>query len=239
MHGDGLLTENCSNLRKVKILLDALERSEKEVDYYALDLSLNELHRTLGAVPSKIYSHVKIHGLHGTYDDGFEWFKAPQNTGRPKCIMSLGSSIGNFTRAEALGFLRKIAHSLSPADTMIIAVDGCHDVSRVYSAYNDRRGITHKFIRNGLDQVNRLLGRKLFNEDDWSIVGEFDSDECRHQVYVVPNKDVFDGTTLFPKGEGIHVEDSHKYPPDRMSKLWNGAGLTLRASFVNSRNDYR
>lgn len=78
----------------MSILLQALEFAGKEIDYYALDLSLKELRRTLEQVPK--FEHVRCHGLHGTYDDGLEWLKLPENSSRPKCVMSLGSSIGEF-----------------------------------------------------------------------------------------------------------------------------------------------
>lgn len=81
------------NLRKVQILLQALEDAGKEIDYYALDLSKEELERTLAQVPS--FRRVRCHGLLGTYDDGREWLKQPSISARPKCVMSLGSSIGN------------------------------------------------------------------------------------------------------------------------------------------------
>lgn len=80
------------NLRKVNLLLQALEKAEKTVDYYALDLSRKELERTLAQLPN--YRHIACHGLLGTYDDGREWLKAPANLGRQKCILTLGSSIG-------------------------------------------------------------------------------------------------------------------------------------------------
>jgi uncharacterized SAM-dependent methyltransferase len=72
--------------------LKALEAAGKDIDYYALDLSLTELERTLEDVPR--FRHVRCHGLHGTYDDGLAWLKASRNASRPKCILSLGSSIG-------------------------------------------------------------------------------------------------------------------------------------------------
>lgn len=60
----------------------ALEAAGKDVDYYALDLSLRELRRTLEQVPS--FEHVRCHGLHGTYDDGLAWLKKPENKVKPK-----------------------------------------------------------------------------------------------------------------------------------------------------------
>ena len=76
----------------MSILLQALEDAGKDIDYYALDLSLKELKRTLEQVP--VFRHVRCHGLHGTYDDGLDWLKMPENSTRPRCVMSLGSSIG-------------------------------------------------------------------------------------------------------------------------------------------------
>lgn len=81
-----------SNLRKVNLLLQALEDAAKDIDYYALDLSQQELERTLAQLPP--YKHVRAHGLLGTYDDGRGWLKDPANASRQKCILSLGSSVG-------------------------------------------------------------------------------------------------------------------------------------------------
>lgn len=76
----------------MNLLLQALEDAAKNIDYYALDLSQQELERTLAQLPS--YKHVRAHGLLGTYDDGQAWLKNPAIASRQKCIMSLGSSVG-------------------------------------------------------------------------------------------------------------------------------------------------
>jgi len=72
------------------LLLDALERAQKKVSYYALDLMKSELERTLADVP--LYKHVKCFGLHGTYDDGLDWLQREEHAAKPKAILSLGSS---------------------------------------------------------------------------------------------------------------------------------------------------
>lgn len=82
------------NLRKVSILLRALDALGKDIDYYALDLSEKELRRTLEQLPA--FHHVRCHGLLGTYDDGLEWLKSSEHGSRTKCVMSLGSSIGMY-----------------------------------------------------------------------------------------------------------------------------------------------
>lgn len=83
---------NSRNLRKICLLLQALDDAGKDVDYYALDLSREELERTLAQLPT--FKHVKCHGLLGTYDDGREWLKQSSRGTKPKCIASMGSSLG-------------------------------------------------------------------------------------------------------------------------------------------------
>lgn len=136
------------NLRKVNLLLRELENAGKSVDYYALDLSREELQRTLAQLPA--YEHVRAHGLLGTYDDGREWLKLPSISTRQKCILSLGSSIGmpapcpmrqlsepdatwlgNFDREEAAAFLKDFAEVLNPGDKMLIGVDHCDNPAKV------------------------------------------------------------------------------------------------------------
>lgn len=79
--------------------MQAFEDLKKPIQYFALDLSREELERTLAQVPS--FKYVSCHGLLGTYDDGREWLKNPSIVGRSKCIMHLGSSIGELPRGDA------------------------------------------------------------------------------------------------------------------------------------------
>lgn len=109
------LTTAGSNLRKVCLLLQALEDQAKPVDYYALDLSQRELERTLAHVPD--FQHVSCHGLLGTYDDGREWLKRPGVLERPKCILHIGSSIGASSSSSAYPLLTGGSQATSTATT--------------------------------------------------------------------------------------------------------------------------
>ncbi|KAL8769936.1 MAG: hypothetical protein Q9209_004183 [Squamulea sp. 1 TL-2023] len=226
------------NLRKVKILLDALELAEKKVNYYALDLSEPELRRTLSAVPGH-YQHVCCHGLWGTYEDALEWLAQPAKQRRPKWILTLGSSIGNFGRKEAATFLQGFANTLGSNGCLLVGLDGCQDKHRVYSAYNDRHGKTHDFILNGLVHANRLLAKDVFKLMDWKIIGEYNESAGCHQAFCVPTKDLVIDGIYIEAGEKIRVEESYKYSSDQSSQLWRTAGLVEQASFGNGFDDYR
>lgn len=212
-------------MRKVSILLSALDAAGKDIDYYALDLDFKELKRTLEQAPT--FKHVKCHGIHGTYDDSLDWLNLPEQISRSKCVMSLGSSIGNFSRPDAAAFLRRFAEILQPSDTLLIGLDGTTDAKKVYHAYNDREGVTHQFIMNGLVHANKVLGEKVFNLEDWNVVGEYVHDRLggRHQAFYVPNRDVVFNDMVFKAYDRVQVEQSLKYSREDALQLWNNAGL--------------
>lgn len=214
-----------------------MERAEKDIQYYALDLSREELQRTLAEVPE--FKHVKCFGLHGTYDDGLDWLKTSETaTTRQKNILSIGSSIGNFKRDEEGKFLKNFSDILNPGDTIIIGMDGCLDKDRVYHAYNDRDGITHDFIRNGLHHANLLFGHEEFDMKKWRVIGEYDGIARRHHAFVSPRQDVKIDGVVIRKDERVRIEESYKFSELDVSRLWKAAGLVQGAKWANKTGDY-
>ncbi|KAK6957405.1 Ergothioneine biosynthesis protein 1 [Daldinia eschscholtzii] len=236
--GSLLLELGSGNLRKVTLLLQALEDAGKKIDYYALDLSEDELSRTLAQVPN--FRHVRCHGLLGTYDDGREWLRRPQIASKRKCVLSLGSSIGNFHRDEAASFLRGFADVLQPADSFLIGLDSCTDPSKVYHAYNDRYGITHRFLLNGLAHANKVLGHKAFDLNDWQVIGEYvyDIEGGRHQAFYSPPHDTIVLGETIKAQERIQVEQSLKYSEEGCRNLWRSAGMIEADRWMTEDEDY-
>jgi L-histidine Nalpha-methyltransferase / hercynylcysteine S-oxide synthase len=233
------LTGNFRNLRKIEILLKEFENQGKNVDYYALDLSLEELHRTFTAVSSDAYLHVRFHGLHGTYDDALAWLQNPENRKKATCVLSMGSSIGNFSHSDAAEFLGRFAQILGPRDCMMIALDACKDMQKVFDAYNDSKGITQQFYKNGLAHANQTLGYEAFKEDDWQIETLYDEAGGRHLAFYVPIRDVRIQDVDLHKGEKILFEEACKYRPEEQDQLWRKAGLIPMASYRDRADNYR
>lgn len=206
------------------------------MDYLALDLSLEELKRTFAEIPS--YEYVTCRGLWGTYDDALSWLKDPVNRQKPTVIMSMGSSIGNFTRSEAAGFLREFAKTLLSSDSMLIGLDSCKDPEKVFKAYNDSKGITRQFYLNGLQHANAILGHNYFKNDEWDVVGTYDGDDGCHKAYFVPQKDVAINGFLLKKDTRIFFEQAFKYGQQECEALWEAAGLISRGKFGNATGDY-
>lgn len=227
-----------SNLRKVDILLRAFEKAQKAVHYFALDLSLPELERTFAEISSDQYRYVRLTALHGTYDDGLAWMQRPENRQAPTCVLSLGSSIGNFTRDQAASFLAGFAEALGLSDHLVIGLDSCQDAQKVFRAYNDSDNVTHRFYRNGLDHANKLLGYEAFKQDEWEIVGLYDEKLDRHEASYQALVDVSFENINFRRGEQLKLEEAHKYSSDQAKALWRSAGLIEQARFSNAAGDY-
>ena len=226
------------NLRKVKILLDAVERAQTRVDYFALDVSKAELRRTFSKIDVQQFRFVEFHGLNGTYDDGLSWLAKTMSPQNPTCVLTLGSSMGNFNREQAASFLRGFAKILGPADSFLVGLDGCQDPERVFYAYNDGKGLTHEFYRNGLDHANKILGVEVFKQAEWEVVGRFDELEGKHEAHYRARNDVEVMETVFKQGDLLKLEDAFKYSAKERNELWMNAGLIHQSAFANSRGDY-
>lgn len=153
--------------------------------------------------------------------------------------MTLGSSLGNFAREEAAGFLRGFARIMHPRDRMLVGLDACQDEARVFHAYNDRDGTTHNFILNGLTHINKIMGDRVFNVTDWKVVGRYNNVKHCHQAFYQAKSDVMVDGTMIKAGEQIRVEESHKYSPFQRDDLWKSGGLVSRSIFGNGNDDYR
>ncbi|KAI9781617.1 MAG: hypothetical protein M1839_005834 [Geoglossum umbratile] len=237
----GTSVEFAINLRKVNILLQALDRIGKAFEYYALDLSPEELRRAFSVFPNGTYRNVKCYGLYGTYDDGLEWLKTPENRSKPKCVLSLGSSIGNFSRDESAEFLGSFASNvLQPenGDLMLVGLDACKNPEKVWRAYNDPKGITEAFITNGLLHANNLLGKEYFRLGDWKYVGEYSEDAGRHQAFYVPVRDVNIRNIKIKAGERVRIEESYKYSTAESTRLWDASGLVEGARWNSKSGEY-
>ncbi len=77
---------------------------------------------------------------------------------RANFVLFLGSSVGNFSHAEATQFFRRLRESLRAGDFALVGFDLKKDLDILRRAYNDSEGVTRLFNLNLLDRINRELG---------------------------------------------------------------------------------
>ena len=220
------------------IILQALEKLGRDVDYFALDVDYSELQRGLEEIAEAGFNHVRCHGLLGTFDDAHAWLQLPENAKRPRCVAMFGSTLGASTRTEAAEFLsgfNKTLHSTAnTAETepsILLGLDGCKSGERVYRAYVDPEGFHARFALNALDHANRILGYEAFRRDEWTVQGEWDEQEGCMYKYLVPLKPVLFEDINIKALQRLRITASRKYDAEDRVNLWKAAGLAPAAQW--------
>ncbi|KAI9704834.1 MAG: hypothetical protein M1836_006614 [Candelina mexicana] len=227
------------NLRKVDLLLSALDRAGKrDIRYFALDLDHGELVRTLSNVPK--YQHISCYGLWGSYTDGFHWLQNMDQRVDPITVLFLGSSIGNFSRSDCCNFMKDVSQTLRPekGDAFLVAFDHCNDPEKVWKAYHDPHGVHERFLMNALHNANAVMGYQFFDLEAWRADGEIDRKHSCHLLFYRAIKNTSVGDRSFKQGEGLNLGHNIKYPRDEVQRIFHGAGLQQAARWDNSTQDY-
>jgi L-histidine Nalpha-methyltransferase len=139
-----------------------------------------------------------------------------------------GSSIGNFTPADALPFLEQIHSACKGQGGLLIGVDLVKSSTVLQAAYDDALGVTAAFNRNMLLHINKLLGSN-FNINQWQHRALFNTELSRIEMHLDALEDLTvrwpGGERKFAKGQGIHTENSYKYTVDSFAQLLKNAGF--------------
>lgn len=206
-----------------KILVE-LSRRRTETVYFAHDICEEQLRNSLQKLSTSLSestepSTVKLHGLVGTYEDSIAWLRLQKNfEGRNLITIWLGNSLANLSDLAFADLISRFTRALSKTNAkssrLIISVDGCKDAKVVQDAYDVADGTSCAFISNGLQQANRVLGKKVFLEDQWAPVSFYDEAEDRiiwgyrsnEQRNIKPIK----GKITIDAGEMIQIIQSKK-----------------------------
>jgi dimethylhistidine N-methyltransferase len=138
-----------------------------------------------------------------------------------------GSTIGNFTPDEAVGFLRRARDVLGGGARMVLGADLVKSPAVLEAAYDDAAGVTAAFNLNLLARLNREAAADFLldgfrHEARWNAVLE------RVEMHLVSRRSqavTLGGQPIsFAEGESIHTENSHKYRPDRLRELAEAGG---------------
>lgn len=208
---------------KTRYLLDALP---DVVAYAGVDVSEEHLHRAVREL-ARDYPLVEVLSAVADFTEEFA-LPVPRRRPTHTTIYFPGSTIGNFTPAEATDLLRGIARRCGRGGGLLIGIDLKKDAQTLEAAYNDRLGVTALFNLNLLQRINRELGadfdlaqfthRAVYNGAQGRIEMSLVS-RCSQVVTLADHRIAFDD------GEAIGTEYSHKYAVDEFAALAATAGL--------------
>ncbi len=209
---------------KTRILIQALQTQL----YVPVDIALD----TLRASSNELALRFPFLNIVGICADHTRPLALPEFVGVPirrKAVFFPGSTVGNFTPAEALVFLRQARKIAGAGGVLLIGVDLKKDKTTLDAAYADPGGVTAQFNLNLLHRINRELEAdfqvKRFRHKAFydPILGRVEMHlESQYSQFVHVAGRRFD----FALGETIHTEISCKYSIAEFQELGKRAGFT-------------
>ena len=219
--GHTLIDLGAGNCEKAARMFEALRPAK----YVAVDISVGFLKQALTSLQRQ-NPDLPMLGLGMDFSASLE---LPVEIGNgSRLFFYPGSSIGNFTPADALPFLRQIHTACNGQGGLLIGVDLVKSSTVLQAAYDDALGVTAAFNRNMLLHINKLLGSD-FNINQWKHRALFNTELSRIEMHLDATEDITvhwaGGERRFSKGEGIHTENSYKYTVESFTPLLKTAGF--------------
>ena len=219
--GHTLIDLGAGNCEKAARMFQALRPAK----YVAVDISVDFLKQTLTTLQRQS-PDLPMLGLGMDFSASLE---LPVEIGAgSRMFFYPGSSIGNFTPADALPFLQQIHAACRGQGGLLIGVDLVKDHTVLQAAYDDALGVTAAFNRNMLMHINQLLGSD-FNIAQWQHRALFNTELSRIEMHLDATEDLSvrwdGGERRFAKNEGIHTENSYKYTVESFMQLLKNAGF--------------
>ena len=231
--GGTLIDLGAGNCAKAARLFPALQPAQ----YVPVDISVDFLRDAVGDLQQR-FPHIQMTGLGVDFSSALQLPDRVQR--RQRLFFYPGSSIGNFTPAEAVDFFRRLHAACEDDGGLLIGVDLVKATEILDAAYNDALGVTASFNLNLLLHLNRLLGAD-FNIAGWRHVSFFNTAQSRIEMYLEARHAVTvkwqGGERRFQQGERIHTENSYKYTPDNFVQLLQQAGFKVTRTWSDA-NDW-
>jgi len=202
--------------------------------YVAVDISVDFLRDSLACLQRE---HPEMDMLGVGLDFSASLALPADVGGGPRCLFYPGSSIGNFTPAAALSFLRQM-HAACEGGALLIGVDLLKPAAILEPAYDDPLGVTAAFNRNMLLHLNCLAGTD-FDIADWRHVAFFNVAESRIEMHLEAVRETTvswsGGARRFAAGERMHTENSCKWQQDDFAALLRQAGFSRLRHWTDER----
>ena len=210
--------------RKVRLLLEALE---DPAAYVAIDISREPL-RDAADMLAREFPGLPVVAVCADYTQPLTLPELPATKGGRRIGFFPGSTIGNFAREEAVGFLAGCRRVVGRSGGMLVGVDLQKDKAVLDAAYNDAQGVTSAFTLNLLERVNRELDGD-FALERFAHDAAYDPSAGRVEIYIRSLADqivtVAGHRFRLAAGERIHTEDSCKYTIPEFQRLATRAGF--------------
>ncbi len=228
--GSTLIEIGCGNSEKTRALLEELEPGV----FVAVDIAREQLEASWSLLATA-FPRMRFVAVRADFAHEFALPSAELGAAR-RVLYFPGSTIGNFTPAEARAFLARWAPLLGAGGGALIGVDLKKNPAVLHAAYNDAQGVTAEFNLNVLKHLNDALGAD-FDLAAFRHRANYDAAAGRIEMHLESMKAqrvTIGGRAFgFRAGETIHTENSYKYSIEEFQALARSAGFDARACWTD------
>ncbi|MCP2010121.1 L-histidine N(alpha)-methyltransferase [Duganella violaceipulchra] len=230
--GATLIDLGAGNCAKAASLFPLLQPAQ----YVPVDISRDFLTEAVSRLRQR-FPDIEMTALGLDFSHGF----ALPDSVRPgrRLFFYPGSSIGNFSPEQAVGFLRGLRANAGADGGLLIGVDLIKDKAVLDAAYDDALGVTAAFNLNMLRHLNHLIGAD-FDVAQWQHRAFFNEADSRIEMHLEARAELTvrwaDGERHFARGERIHTEDSYKYTRQSFVGLLERAGFDTAQVWTDPSN---
>jgi len=215
---------------KTRLLLDAAPQLGA---YVPIDISETALSQAVKAIATD-YPALKVSPITGDFTKPLTLPEAIR--ARPIVGFFPGSTIGNFTPAQAAPLLARARTLLGERASFLVSADLVKPIQTLLAAYNDPQGVTAAFNKNLLVRINRELGGD-FDLDSFDHRAVWNEEDSRIEMHLVSRQtqqvgigdDIFD----LAEGETIHTENSYKFTPSMIADIAARGGWRVETAWVS------
>ena len=220
---------------KTRLLLDAAPRLRA---YVPIDISRSALEAASAAL-RRDYPALRVEPVLADFTAAFELPASAR--GRPLTGYFPGSTIGNFTPAEAAGFLARARRRLGPGARFILGADLVKSEHTLVAAYDDAAGVTAAFNRNLLGRINRELDGDI-DLTAFAHRAVWNRAESRIEMYLASLKpqtvEAAGRRFHFDEGETIHTENCCKFTRESLAQIAAKAGWSVQDLWVSPEPEF-
>ena len=223
---------------KTRRIIEALLSGQDGLKYVPVDISPAALEASAHGLLGD-YARLRVEAYAADYDTALPRLGESREEGDRALVLFLGSNVGNFDRAEARDFLRRLRGVLRAGDLVLLGADLKKEAATLEAAYDDALGVTAAFNLNLLARINRELGAD-FSVRHFRHVALYDEREGRVEMHLESAREQTVrvgalGLDLhFGAGERVHTENSYKYSPEELSALAEATGFKRARTWLDS-----
>ncbi|UUV32595.1 L-histidine N(alpha)-methyltransferase [Amycolatopsis roodepoortensis] len=223
---------------KTRLLLDALTSHGTLKEFVPLDVSETALADAAEAITAD-YPSLKVRGVVGDFTRHLDLLPGD----RPRLVVFLGGTIGNFLPADRATFLRSVREVLDEGEWFLLGTDLVKDRETLERAYDDAAGVTAEFNRNMLRVINNGLGAN-FDPAAFDHVSYWDEENewiemrlrAREPLTVdIPGADL---QVKFAEGEYVRTEISAKFRREGIAAELAAAGFSVEKWWTDSESRF-